>query len=270
MLLSFNPVIKGDLFLWERAPWDDEVLSAIRRAGAIVLPQAVSREFYWLCRRNCEKVFPNYDLRFTWEGKMGDTLLFWSYRVPHPRTVVYPLVESLLGDHPEMMPARRLPDFPFVIKAAEGGGGSCTWLIHGRDDLARIVDLLQRRELEGFHGFVIQEYLADLTRDLRVVVIGKTILSYWRCGSGFLHNVARGGEIDTDADDHLQERGRQAVRSLCSRTGINLAGFDLVYPAEDADPVFLEINYTFGRAGLGGSEVFYSHLRKCVREWLRE
>ncbi|MDW7772194.1 MAG: ATP-grasp domain-containing protein [Desulfobulbaceae bacterium] len=270
MLLSFNPAVDGDLFLWERAPWDPEILAAIRKARAIVLPQTVTREFYWLCRKNCPHVFPDYDLRFFWEGKMGDTLLFWSYGVAHPETVVFPKVESLVGEHPNMMEARKLPDFPFVIKGTLGGEGNSVWLVNNRQDLDRVLSILQKKELEACCGFVIQEYIPGLQKDLRVVVIGDDIITYWRRSDGFLHNIARGGKIDSDSDPHLQEKGKEAVRRLCARTGINLAGFDLVFPSPGGEPLFLEINYTFGRSGLGGSEAFYLLLNKAVDNWLQE
>lgn len=268
MLLSFHPAIEGDLFLWERAYWDNETLKAIRLADAIVLPQTVSREFYWLCRKNCQKVFPNYDLRFSWEGKIGDTLLFWSYDINHPGTLVFPKVESLVGEHPEMMDVPQLPGYPFVLKGALGGEGSSVWLIRDRDDLDVVLRTLQQKELEGCCGFVIQEYFPDLRRDLRVVAVGDQVISYWRNREDFLHNISRGGGIDSQADPHLQEKGRSAVRMLCERTGINLAGFDLIFPPGSDEPLFLEINYTFGRAGLGGIDAFYALLRKAVNEWL--
>jgi ribosomal protein S6--L-glutamate ligase len=85
-----------------------------------------------------------------------------------------------------------------------------------------------------------------------------------------LHNVARGGEIDADSDQDQQAVGREKVRRFCRRSGINLAAFDLVFPAEDADPFFLEINYTFGRTGIGGAEKFYTLLREAVDQWLQD
>ena len=127
---------------------------------------------------------------------------------------------------------------------------------------------LLQLELHGCSGFVIQEYLPALERDLRIVVIGSRIFSYWRRAEGFLHNVARGGEIDAESDKDLQAVGRERVREFCLRSGINLAAFDLVFPTSVPEPVFLEINYTFGRSGLGGSENFYRLLREAVEQWL--
>ena len=50
---------------------------------------------------------------------------------------------------------------------------------------------------------------------------------------------------------------------------LNLAAFDLVFPPGETAPVFLEINYTFGRTGLGGSEKFYILLQNAVDHWLQ-
>lgn len=268
-ILSMHPVIAGDHFHWARGVWDENMIRSIRKARAVILPQTVERELYHLCRKLCPHVFPNYDLRFQWEGKIGDSLAFWAYKVKHPYTLLFPKVESFLGDHPDMEhKVPELPPFPFVLKGAHGGEGTQVWLIKNPAELEERLKGLLQFELEGSSGFVIQEYLPDLERDLRVVVIGSRVVSYWRKAQGFYHNVAQGGEVDAESDPELQAIGREKVREFCLRSGINLAALDLVFPTGGEAPVFLEINYTFGRAGLGGSENFYNLLRTAVDQWL--
>ncbi|KPK00280.1 MAG: glutathione synthase [Desulfobacterales bacterium SG8_35] len=269
-VLSLHPVIAGDAFYWDRGVWDKDLFNTIQDAAAVILPQTVAKELYCLCTKMCQNVFPNYDLRFQWEGKIGDTLAFWTYGVRHPHTLVFPKVETLLGDHPDVdHRVPELPAYPFVLKGARGGEGRQVWLIENEAELGVKLQTLLQFELQGGSGFVIQEYMAALERDLRVVVIGDQVFSYWRTAQGFLHNVARGGAIDAESDQDLQETGREKVRQFCRRSGINLAAFDLVFPAGEVDPVFLEINYTFGRTGLGGSEKFYTLLRAAVDSWLQ-
>ena len=270
-VLSMHPIIKADAFYWDRGVWDRNLFSAIQKARAIILPQTVEKELYCLCIQMCPLVFPNYDLRFKWEGKIGDTLVFWTYGVNHPHTMIFPRVETLQGDHPDM--EHRVPDlppFPFVLKGAHGGEGRQVWLIENDAELAAGLQTLLQLELNGRCGFVIQEYLPGLERDLRVVVVGTQVLSYWRNAQGFLHNVSRGGEIDAASDTDLQAAGRHKVAEFCRQSGINLAAFDLVFPHDDGEPVFLEINYTFGRTGLGGSENFYALLQGAVDQWLAD
>jgi ribosomal protein S6--L-glutamate ligase len=243
-VLSMHPVIEADSFCWARGLWDRDLLQKLQDSGAVILPQTVDRELYHLCRKICPRVFPNYDLRFRWEGKVGDTFAFWAHKTKHPHTMVFPRVETLLGDHPDM--GLKDPELE-----------------------ERLQSLLQG-ELQGKSGFVIQEYLSGLEKDLRVVIIGRRILSYWRSSQGFHHNIVKGGEIDTESDPELQSMGREKVRQFCNLTGINLAAFDLAFHQDGADPFFLEINYTFGRKGLGGSEKFYGILREEVKKWLHE
>ena len=266
-----HPVITGDTFHWDRGIWDEDLSKKIQKARAVILPQTIERELYYLCKRLCPLIFPNYDLRFKWEGKVGDTLTFWAFDINHPHTLVFPRVETLLGNHPDMghnVPV--LPRFPFVLKGAHGGEGEQVWLIKSGDELQERLQTLLQYELHGISGFVIQEFLPELWRDLRVVVIGDLIVSYWRKSQGFLHNIAKGGETDAVSDPDLQALGREKVRQFCLRSGINLAAFDLVFPSGVQDPFFLEINYTFGRTGLGGSEKFYKILQDAVGKWLED
>ena len=86
-------------------------------------------------------------------------------------------------------------------------------------------------------------------------------------------SLAKGARIDTRADVRLRQTAEERARSLCRQTGIDLAGIDLIFKKEraksgDPQPLLLEINYFFGRAGLGGSERFYALLRSAVDRWL--
>ena len=70
----------------------------------------------------------------------------------------------------------------------------------------------------------------------------------------------------------LQEKGRNDVGRFCRITNINLAAFDLIFSFDqkNPDPMFLEINYYFGRRALGGSQAYYKMLFEALREWLME
>ena len=59
---------------------------------------------------------------------------------------------------------------------------------------------------------------------------------------------------------------------MSAKTGINLAAVDFIFSfsEKDPEPLFLEINYYFGRRGIGGSERYYQLLYEAVRGWLAE
>jgi len=110
-------------------------------------------------------------------------------------------------------------------------------------------------------------------RSLRVVVIGQTVISYWRVQSNtrsFCSNLTRGAVIDVHSGPDLQDMAVKSVKAFCFRTGINLAGFDLLFSSErkNRTPLFLEVNYYFGRRGLGGSERFYEILIAEIEKWI--
>ena len=63
------------------------------------------------------------------------------------------------------------------------------------------------------------------------------------------------------------------TRRFGRQTGINLAGFDFLFNTAAIDtgeiqPLLLEINYFFGRRGLGGSDTFYRLLESEIEKWL--
>ena len=122
---------------------------------------------------------------------------------------------------------------------------------------------------------MLQAYVPCRGRSLRVVVIGDRLVSYWRQqpdGSSFLTNVKAGAAIDHGSDPELQEVGKAAVNDFCTKTGINLAGFDLLFRDNEKEPqpLFLEINYFFGRRGLGGSMQYYTLVEEAVWLWLKK
>jgi ribosomal protein S6--L-glutamate ligase len=107
-----------------------------------------------------------------------------------------------------------------------------------------------------------------------VTIIGDGLISYWRiCGDpgGFYGNLSKGGKIDRTGDLRLKEKAESLVLDFCRSTGINLAGLDVIFSDSQGCkiPFLLEINYFFGRAGLGGSEEYYRILKKAIRRWLK-
>jgi ribosomal protein S6--L-glutamate ligase len=78
--------------------------------------------------------------------------------------------------------------------------------------------------------------------------------------------------VDRVSDPELQEQAVQAVREFCARTQINLAGFDILFASDEKQPVplFLEINYFFGRQGFGGSEAYYALLVEQIQSWIAD
>jgi ribosomal protein S6--L-glutamate ligase len=278
MILSFHPCIEGDrnIICAGRSP-DEQDLKAIQAADAVILSQGCSLKLYEMTRRYCRHVFPNYDARFAYPGKIGQIELFRKTGTLHPGTEIFRDVHAYMGRHTGQRSQKDL-DYPLVFKFSWGGEGEAVYLIRSAREFDRIMEKAEAYERSGLRGFLLQTHIPTDGRSLRVVVVGQAMVSYWRIQDQkdqFYSSLAAGAVIDADSDPAGRAAAEKAVVQLCCKTGINLAGFDLIFSAssqiekERKQPLFLEINYFFGRKGLGGSEKFYALLRGEVEKWLQ-
>jgi ribosomal protein S6--L-glutamate ligase len=273
MILSFHPcfITDNNIICAGREPSQDD-LTMIKAADAVVLPQGCYESLHQMARTNCFNVFPNYDARFRYPGKIGQTALFQKQNVPHPKTITFQDVRSFHEWYERSL--EKMPfDFPFVFKFDWGGGGDTVFLIKSPGAFEEILQKTIAYENPYQKGFLIQEYIPAKNRSLRVVVIGQRVVSYWRVqntAESFCSSLAKGAVIDTGSDPGLQETAITFTQDFCQTSGINLAGFDFLFSSTDKanTPLFLEINYFFGRRGLGGSEEFYRLLQTEINNWL--
>ncbi|MFH0788107.1 MAG: glutathione synthase [Pseudomonadota bacterium] len=274
MIASLHPCITKDInILCAGRSLTAREKNRLKKARAVIVPQGVTAGVYRECHRLVPHVFPNYDLRFPWEGKVGDNLLFEYFQVPHPKTIIFKNLESLRENYPdlEILPTL-LSGYPMILKANRGGEGAFVFLIRSQRELVEKLDLLPKGPLPP-GGFILQEWIDHGGKDLRVVVLFDTLFTYWRIQpnpDNFLTNQSQGGLIDFNGDIILKDRAGQAVKDFCERSGINLAGIDIIFDRKNKSsiPLFLEINYYFGRRGLGGSLRFYEMLEQAADRWL--
>ena len=247
---------------------------AAAEAEAIILPQGCRWDLYELARQSCPLVFPNYDARFAYQGKIGQIDLFKKTGVSHPDSMVFEDTEAF-HRRIKSLPNDLHFDWPCVFKFDWGGGGDTVFPVPTESRLMTLLNSAKAYEHSGQKGFLIQEMIPTGGRSLRVVVIGQQYLSYWRVQADneeFLSGVAQGAQIDSAAEPDLQARAVRAVRAFCQMTDINLAGFDLLFTVTPgtSEMYFLEINYFFGRKGLGGSEAYYRILLDEIECWLKK
>lgn len=275
MILSFHPLVIADqnILCAGRKPGQAE-LSAIQEAQAVILPQACRKSLYRMAKKNCAHVFPDYDARFAYPEKIGQFRLFQKTAVPHPRTIPFEhgiqtkeTCQALLKNPPLKM--------PFVFKFNWGGGGDTVFFIQTRDKFQSCLKKALSYEKSGQSGFLLQEFIPAKGRSLRVVVVHQSYIAYWRIQddtNDFYTNLAKGAKIDMGADPILKDAAIAATQRFCEKTRINLAGLDILFSQKDIDagtikPLFLEINYFFGRKGLGGSKSYYRLLQNEIDAW---
>jgi len=273
MILSFHPMFVADrnLICAGRDPGPVE-LARISDADAVILPQGCRQSLFEMAVENCPHVFPDYTARFEYPGKIGQIKLFRAAGVDHPLTETFVDLAAFQRRYP-VVPATIAPGYPSVFKFDWGGEGETVLYIRNRTALRAALKKTAEYERSGQKGFLLQQYVPHQGRDLRVVVIDRQLQTYWRVQDdpqSILTNLRHGGRIDAAANPALQKKGAKAVRDFCRHAGINLAGLDVLFAGVnvDSEPIFLEINYFFGRRGLGGSEPYYQMLIAAIHNWL--
>jgi ribosomal protein S6--L-glutamate ligase len=273
MILSFHPCFVGDknIICAGREP-DAEDLSAIKKADAVILPQGCTESLYKIVRDNTSNIFPNYEARFKYPGKIEQIKLFKKAQIKYPQTEIFNNVKNFTDKFNSAFP--KLPiQMPFVFKFDWGGDADNVFLVKTMEHLDSMLKKAVEYEKTGQTGFMIQEFVPSLNRSLRVVVIGQKIISYWRIWKHddlFCTSIKKGARIDHSSDPDMQHAACVAAKLFCKDTGINLAGFDFLFSSKNSrnTPFFLEINYFFGRKGLGGSENYYNILVTEINKWL--
>lgn len=203
MIASLHPCIVKDInILCAGRPLQEREKQRLRKAQAVILPQGIRADVYQECRRLVPHVFPNYDLRFSFEGKVGDAYLFEYFQVPHPRTLAFRDRGEFfrLYGEPELL-IGILGDFPWVLKGDRGGEGEFVFPISSVSELQEKLRLLSG-------GFVLQEVIDHGGRDLRVVVLYDRFWAYWRVQPDpriFWTNLSRGG-ADRSSGRYPSER----------------------------------------------------------------
>ncbi len=273
MIVSFHPCFVADQNrLCAGRPPNRDDRRAIQKARAVILPQGCDEALHRLARAHCSNVFPNWNARFDYPGKIGQIRLFRQTAVAHPQSYLFKNIAEYDTCN-RNQPIQTIEPYPLVFKFNYGGEGAAVFLIQSDADFDSIIQLALRQEHNGWSGFLIQRYIPSGNRCLRVCVIGERFIAYWRVQANnkrFGASLAQGGAIDAISDPHLRQNAIRATQAFCRQTGINLAGFDFIFDTREKDPqpLFLEINYFFGRKGLGGSQAFYQILEKEIKAWI--
>ena len=273
-ILSFHPCIVAhkQIILGSRNLCSEDHL-LIHEADAIILPQSCSYDVYKAFNASDAHLFPNYNARFKYPGKIGQARLFQNIEIMHPKTIVW---ESLTAFQDAMRENKAFPHKkPFLLKTNHSHEADGVFLIQDSDSLESALDVFKGFEQAGYNGFISQDMISSGGNVLRVVIIGHHLISYWKRPKNknqLITTVNRGALIDAGWKKDLQEKGKTQVSILSSSTGINLAAIDLLFHMEhdDPKPLTLEINYYFGRRGIGGSLQYYQFLFKATQDWLKE
>ena len=258
--LSLNHQFALDENLPALAALDERSLDLIRNAAGVLMPKYFSPLRYQKVLSLARNHFPNLRTRYACRGKAEQTRLLRQENIPHPRTAVFDTPAKALHSLKTQAPPF---SYPFVLKGDKGGGGATVFLIETFKDLEERLVFLPEDE-----PVLVQERIDHGGLDLRVVLMGREVFSYFRVGRDpFYNNVSKGARIEPDLHPERQRTGQAMALGLAGSAGIDLAGFDILFPVQ-GPPLMLEINFLFGKKGLGGLKGYNRMYRRAVYDWM--
>lgn len=271
MILSYHPFFHGHRFrLCAAREPDDRDRMLMSQALAVLLPPGRLPSLYYAAVNHCGMVFPNYASRYAYPGKLGDIRQFQELGLPHPRSNCFDSLASCSDNYWSRI------EYPVIIKHSAGGEGRLVYAVHSPREARKVAASFEGMEQSGVQGFLVQELVPTKQRTLRVVVMHSRMYSYWRVqpdADKIVHNLAQGGSIDWEADPALQAQGRELVYTFCQKSGVDLAGIDILFDNRHAPqprPLLLEVNYFFAVHGMGGLEAYHHKLKQAVGKWLMD
>ncbi len=270
MILSFHPCITADhqIILGHRDPdFHDSIY--IARSELIILPQTCSEKLYTMCSESSADIFPDYTARFGFPGKTGQNILFNKSNLPQPVTYIWDSVTHFRAAFERHVPH----NFPFILKEDRSHESDGIYIINDRHDIYLSLKKIEEKYNFKPGRFISQEFIHSDGKTLRVVVMGDRFTSYWKSITNpdqKLSSINKGAMVDFDWRPDLQKKGIDIVKELSFKTCVNLAAIDIIFPLDQAnpDPLLLEINFYFGRKGLGGSINYYRLLFGAISEWM--
>ena len=270
MILSFHPCITADhqIILGHRQP-DSEDVSFISRAEMIILPQTCSEKLFSLCVDSKASLFPDYRVRFDYPGKVGQSILFKKEGLSHPGTLQWKSIEHFNRAMDKSLPH----SYPFIFKEDRRHEAEGIHLIKNAEDIDTALKKMSKKDQYGEAPFISQEFIYAGGNALRVVIIENSYISYWkRSGTADqeISTISNGARVDKKWRPGLQKKGIAMAEKLSGKTGVNLAAVDFIFRLDEPDPepLVLDINYSFGRAGLGGTINYYNLLFNGLTEWM--
>jgi len=268
-IVSFHPLIKAQInsSVAGKTILSPRQLRLIKKADAIILPQICPEFLYQAVREFQKPCFPDQEIRYKCQDKASQIRFFQANNIPHPKTLIFQnlqcLAEYLKKNSWEW-------GFPLVLKSCWAHEGDGVFVLMDEKDF-----FIKSPEIENkvskHEPIITQSLVPTKGYVLRIVTFYKELIPYWKVGTGPIISIAKGAKIVENLFPELKEKGINSLKELKEKIRIDLSAIDMIFDMEKIiGPLWLEINFSFGRKGLGGSKKFYAHLLRAVKTWLKD
>ncbi len=149
-----------------------------------------------------------------------------------------PMVDTFFVDRKTLLYGEQPLTRPVVIKTVEGRGGKEVFLANSNDELRRIIQDIPKER------FVIQKLCGCPGKDVRVFIVGKTIVGaiLRRSKGDFKANLSQGGTAEPYS---LTDRQLGLVMRIVNHFDFGMVGVDFIFD-EKGDFLFNEIEDVAG------------------------
>jgi [lysine-biosynthesis-protein LysW]--L-2-aminoadipate ligase len=131
--------------------------------------------------------------------------------------------------------------FPVVLKPLHGSWARLCVRLRDRESATAILEHREALPNPQQHVYYLQEYVDNIERDIRVIVVGNFVVgAMYRCSSDWRHNAALGAKgVAFEPADGLRSLALAAAEAV----GGDVVGVDIV---EDRDGAYhvLEVNHS--------------------------
>ena len=153
-------------------------------------------------------------------------------------------------------------EYPFVIKAPEGHGGTEVFVVHHLKEVEQILEKYPYKE------WIFQQLCLHTGEDVRVFIIGGKIIGAIRRFSktDFRANYCLGGEIEWY---ELSQKEKELVEKILAHLVCDYVGIDFIID-EKGDFIFNEIEDAVGSRSLytlkkvDTARLYMEHIAKCM------
>jgi len=270
-ILSYHTGLQAEvnLALISQRPLTQADAQAVAAAAAVLLPLVCRPDLYALVAACGRPHFPRPAVHLSLDGKVGNCRLFAGLGLPQPETREFADLEAAAAAWEAGEPGVAALGAPLVAKGAGDGMGRNVFLVQKPGELRALAGRLETGCARGPAGLVLQRYIPGAA-EMRVVLLHQEAQAYWRwpAPGEFRANLSQGGGWSDQGPAEQRGAGLALARRLQAAAGIDVAGVDLIFPPGQG-PLLLEINFFFGRKGLGGSQGFLPRYLTAVRAWLK-
>jgi glutathione synthase/RimK-type ligase-like ATP-grasp enzyme len=220
---------KVDLYYWQ----------SIDRG--IFYRKAILDPVYFVENFSKHKIFPDFNQVFSFNDKIKQLHMFEYHKIPSPKGFY-------TYDRKKAEDFVNKAKYPFVLKDPHSSSCLAVYLIKSKTQAHQMIrKIFSKKGYRVLRNiFYVQEFIPNLDRCMRVIVIGdKTYCAYWRISpDDWKHHVGPGSHV---SDKDIPRSATRLCERVSRKLGFHWMAYDVVI--DRGTPKLIEFSCNFGVHG---------------------